>query len=83
LADARLYPWDVLAGPVPETVVLNACLGISVERYKNTSDGAFGLHDTFLAAGARKIVGGLWKLNEWTARTFAEGFYRRLSSVRT
>ncbi|MFC4049824.1 CHAT domain-containing protein [Actinomadura syzygii] len=80
LADARLYPWDVLAQPVPQTVVMNACLGISVQRIETTSDGAFGLHDAFLLAGARHVVGGLWEVHEWTARQFAKSMYRRLSA---
>ena len=80
LADTRLYPWDILGIAVPETVVMNACLGISVNRIETTSDGALGLHDAFLVAGARRVIGGLWEVNEWTARTFAENFYRRLSA---
>ncbi|TYK44036.1 CHAT domain-containing protein [Actinomadura decatromicini] len=79
LADARLYPWDVLSLSVPRTVVMNACLGISVQRIETTSDGAFGLHDAFLLAGARHVVGGLWEVHEWTARQFAKSMYRRLS----
>lgn len=82
LADARLYPWDVLSAAVPETVVLNACLGVSTERIETTSDAAFGLQDAFLLAGARNVIGGLWDVNEWTAHAFADSFYRKLSCGR-
>ena len=80
LADTRLYPWHLLSGPVPYTVVMNACLGIGVHRIETTSDGAFGLHDAFLVAGTRHVVGGLWELNEWTAQQFAASLYRHLAS---
>ncbi|MEU3619463.1 CHAT domain-containing protein [Streptomyces sp. NPDC006872] len=80
LAGGRLYPWDVLEGAVPETVVMNSCLGLSTERFEATSDGAVGLHDAFLAAGARSVIGSMWALPEWTGRTFADIFYRRLAT---
>jgi tetratricopeptide (TPR) repeat protein len=76
LADGRLYPWHVLDGnQVPATVVLNACLASSVETFEPTSDGAVGLQSAFLTAGAVHVVGGLWDVNEWSAKTFASHFY--------
>ncbi|MFF4940745.1 CHAT domain-containing protein [Micromonospora sp. NPDC000729] len=82
LAGGRLYPWDVMSATTPRTVVINACLGVSVERIETTSDGAFGLHDAFLVAGARHVVGGLWEIPEWTARQFAASLYRHLAEGR-
>lgn len=76
LADARLYPWHLLNGErTPETVVLNSCLTGSTEVFEPTSDEAFGLHSAFLATGTRHVIGGLWEINEWSARHFARAFY--------
>jgi tetratricopeptide (TPR) repeat protein len=76
LADERLYAWDVLScNRVPDTVLLNACLANTTERFEPTSDAGFGLHAGFLVAGASHVVGGLWEINEWSARHFAAAFY--------
>lgn len=78
LAGGRLSPWHLLTGRrVPRTVVLNACLTSSSGVFEPTSDEAFGLHTAFLAAGAARVVGGLWEINEWSAQRFARGFYER------
>jgi hypothetical protein len=78
LAGGRLSPWHLLTGMrVPSTVVLNACLTSSTGLFEPTSDEAFGLHSAFLAAGATRVVGGLWEINEWSAQSFARAFYRR------
>jgi CHAT domain/TPR repeat len=77
LADGRLHPWDVLSTePVPKTVILNACLTSSTESFEATSDEAFGLHSAFLSAGATRVIGGLWEINEWSAKRFAQAFYQ-------
>jgi tetratricopeptide (TPR) repeat protein len=76
LANGRLYPWDVLSAErVPKTVVLNACLTSSTEIFEETSDEAFGLHSAFMAAGTTRVVGGLWDVNEWSAKNFTSAFY--------
>jgi tetratricopeptide (TPR) repeat protein len=78
LADGRLHSWDVLSTErVPKTVILNACLTSSTETFEATSDEAFGLHSAFLSAGATRVVGGLWEINEWSAKRFAQAFYQR------
>jgi CHAT domain-containing protein/tetratricopeptide (TPR) repeat protein len=78
LAGGRLSPWHLLTGRrVPRTVMLNACLTSSTGVFEPTSDEAFGLHTAFLAAGAARVVGGLWEINEWSAQHFARAFYER------
>jgi tetratricopeptide (TPR) repeat protein len=78
LADGRFHSWDVLSSKqVPKTVILNACLTSSTEYFESTSDEAFGLHSAFLTAGAVRVIGGLWEINEWSAKSFARTFYQR------
>ena len=82
LRDGPLYPWHVLAHRAPRTVVVNACLGMSVERIEVTSDGAIGLQDAFLVSGADHVVGGLWEVNEYVGTRFSESFYRLVAAGR-
>jgi tetratricopeptide (TPR) repeat protein len=78
LADGRFHSWDVLSTErVPKTVILNACLTSSTESFESTSDEAFGLHSAFLSAGSARVIGGLWEINEWSAKQFARAFYQR------
>lgn len=81
LFDAPLYPWHILLlGEVPSTVVMNACLASVADRFEPTSDTTFGLHHAFLAAGSSHVIGGLWEVNEWSARSFSDIFYGKFTS---
>lgn len=59
-------------------VVLSACdthVGREVE-----GEGVFTLARGFLAAGARRVVASLWKVEEDSTATLMEGFFRRVLS---
>lgn len=75
LADGLLESFDLLATRVPHIVVLNTCLAGAAARYEATSDSSFGIQNALLAAGAGHVIGGLWQVNEWSAREFAKKFY--------
>jgi CHAT domain-containing protein len=56
-----------------DSVVLSACEGSMGKDYQGQL--TFGLSEAFLIAGARHVLGGLWRVSDAAARRYMETFY--------
>jgi len=62
-------------------VVLSGCTGAGGRFY--AGEGVFGLARSFLQAGARSVVGGLWAVRDREAAELMSAFYEELSEGRS
>lgn len=56
-----------------ETVVLSACEASLGKQYRGQL--SFGLSEAFLLAGARNVLGSLWRVSDDTAQAYMRRFY--------
>jgi hypothetical protein len=64
-------------------VFLNACWSAQVSELAGSVESVQGLTDAFLQAGAKAVVGSLFRVPDAGGRVFAETFYERLLGGRT
>lgn len=77
LADRWLYGYDILGLRLrAELVTLSACRTGQSAAWG--SGEWLGLARTFLAAGARRVLAGLWDLDDAATRRLMSAFYSRL-----
>lgn len=77
----KLYARDVLAQPLrAELVTLSACRSAGARSY--ASEGLVGLAWAFMSAGARRVLAGLWNVEDASTPRLMERFYRGLRAGR-
>jgi len=57
-----------------DVVVLSACEGSLGKDYRGQL--SFGLSEAFLLAGARNVLGSLWRVSDEAAQAYMQHFYR-------
>jgi len=71
---------DVFATPVTASLVTLVACG-SAEQEIRTGDEPLGLLTALLCSGANSVVGSMWPVEPRVGVAFAEGFYKRLTSL--
>jgi CHAT domain-containing protein len=75
--DYKLYARDILDIPLhAELVTLSACRSAGARAY--AGEGLVGLAWAFLSAGAQRVVGGLWNVEDASTAQLMERMYRGL-----
>jgi CHAT domain-containing protein/Tfp pilus assembly protein PilF len=75
----KLYARDVAEQPLQaELVTVSACRGAGARAY--SGEGLIGFAWAFLRAGARRVIAGLWDVDDRSTADLMDGLYRRLAS---
>jgi CHAT domain-containing protein len=78
----KLYARDVLEQRLSaDLVTLSACRGAGARSY--AGEGLVGLAWAFMSAGARRVVAGLWNVEDASTPRLMERFYRGLRAGRS
>lgn len=78
----KLYAKDVLAEPLNASLVaLSACHGAGSRAY--SGEGLMGFSWAFLHAGARRVVAGLWQVDDAAMVRVMERLYAGIAAGRT
>jgi CHAT domain-containing protein len=74
----KLYAREIMAVPLrAELVSLSACRGAGSRAY--AGEGLVGLAWSFLAAGARSVLAGIWDVEDASTAAVMEDIYRGMS----
>jgi CHAT domain-containing protein len=75
----KLYARDIFAVPLnAELVTLSTCRSAGARTF--SGEGLVGLSWAFLSAGAKRVVGGLWPVEDASTAELMTGLYRRLAT---
>ncbi|MFZ5636123.1 MAG: CHAT domain-containing protein [Pseudomonadota bacterium] len=75
----KLYARDVVDVPLDaELVTLSTCRSAGARTF--SGEGLVGLSWAFLSAGAKRVVGGLWPVEDASTADLMTGLYRRLAA---
>lgn len=75
----KLYARDVIAVPLnAELVTLSTCRSAGTRTF--SGEGLVGLSWAFLSAGAKRVVGGLWPVEDASTAELMTELYRRLAA---
>ncbi len=75
----KLYARDVAEQPLQaELVTVSACRGAGARAY--SGEGLIGFAWAFLRAGARRVIAGLWDVDDRSTADLMDGLYGRLAS---
>jgi CHAT domain-containing protein len=75
----KLYARDVAAVRLEaDLVTISACRSAAARAY--ASEGLVGFAWAFLRAGSRRVVAGLWDVDDRSTSTLMAGFYRGLAA---
>jgi CHAT domain-containing protein/tetratricopeptide (TPR) repeat protein len=75
----KLYARDVAAQPLAaELVTVSACRSAGERAY--SGEGLVGFAWAFLRAGARRVVAGLWDVEDRAAAALMDGLYERIAA---
>ncbi len=75
----KLYARDVIAVPLnAELVTLSTCRSAGTRTF--SGEGLVGLSWAFLSAGAKRVIGGLWPVEDASTAELMTDLYRRLAA---
>jgi CHAT domain-containing protein len=75
----KLYARDVVAIPLnAELVTLSTCRSAGARTF--SGEGLVGLSWAFLSAGAKRVIGGLWPVEDASTAELMTDLYRRLAA---
>lgn len=75
----KLYARDVIAIPLnAELVTISTCRSAGTRTF--SGEGMVGLSWAFLSAGAKRVVGGLWPVEDASTAELMTDLYRRLAA---
>jgi len=75
----KLYARDVVAEPLSaELVTVSACRSAGERAY--SGEGLVGFAWAFLRAGARRVVAGLWDVEDRATARLMDGLYERIAA---
>lgn len=75
----KLFARDVMSLPLnADLVTLSACRGAGAKVY--AGEGLVGLAWAFLHAGAKRVVAGLWEVDDRSTATLMQSFYAGMAS---
>ena len=78
----RLSMQDVLKTPVNANLVtISACRSAGARTY--AGEGLVGLAWAFMQSGAREVVAGLWKVNDYASPKLMEQMYAGIAAGKT
>jgi tetratricopeptide (TPR) repeat protein len=76
---SNLYARDILEQPLDANLVtISACRGAGARAY--SGEGLVGFAWTFLRAGARHVIGGLWDVSDNSTALLMEELYTQLAA---
>lgn len=76
--DYKLYARDVIALPLTaELVTISTCRGAGARVF--SGEGLVGLSWAFLNAGAKRVIGGLWPVEDASTAELMTRFYRSIA----
>jgi CHAT domain-containing protein len=75
----KLYARDVIAVPLnAELVTLSTCRSAGARTF--SGEGLVGLSWAFLSAGGKRVIGGLWPVEDASTAELMTDLYRRIAS---
>lgn len=75
----KLYARDVITVPLrAELVTLSACRSAGTRTF--SGEGLVGLSWAFMSAGAKRVIGGLWSVEDASTSELMTDLYRRLAA---
>lgn len=75
----KLYARDVIAVPLSaELVTLSTCRSAGTRTF--SGEGLVGLSWAFLSAGAKRVIGGLWPVEDASTAELMTDLYRRIAA---
>ncbi|MEE8587030.1 MAG: CHAT domain-containing tetratricopeptide repeat protein [Acidobacteriota bacterium] len=76
----RLQVREILTIPLPQTILvtLSACDSAGSRQF--AGEGQVGLAWAFLHQGARRVIAGLWKVNDRTSAQLMDSLYQNLAA---
>lgn len=78
-AEYKLYARDVIAVPLnAELVTLSTCRSAGARTF--SGEGLVGLSWAFLSAGGKRVIGGLWPVEDASTAELMTDVYRRIAS---
>lgn len=76
---SKLYARDIMATPITaDLVTVSACRGVGDRAYGG--EGPVGLAWAFLRAGARRVVAGLWDVDDEASASLMAEFYAGMAA---